>query len=602
MRPARRHFDTQDIIYRQTLKKLTRFTKNHLYLITLAIAIITGLYDSLSGWNGFYGDADGYMRALRVKNFILNPSYYETPVYESNYPFGEILHWTRPMDILWSVLTLPFLVQGYGLKDAVFVSGFFLSPLLYIFSALVLAYGLRRHFNVWLTLFGIGIFSLAYTITNAYAPAHPDHHALMSFLSLCLFSFTLCWLKKRHNRYLRLTGVVSALSVFTAVEGIIIHVLILTYFIVLYIFKNLSLTPSVKISKYFALSLTLFLFLNPPYQGLFYPDNGRLSVIFVSLGWLVFLALYILEKLKLHTSGLKLVSLLLAATCAFLLLIALFGPTILLPPLDKELSAVWSSQIVEMRSFYQIPWEFSCEIYTFPALSLATNLFMLKKSPRNRLMLLNLTLGIPLFLLSLFAIRFQSYCVIYITLPFLSLTKYLYETSPFAKHQNTEFPGIVWLSVFLTLMTEYATPFPYAIRQMQQKDNSPANTIYSSSLCQSVSALGGTLLTDTFRSPQYVYNCNVTTVNTPYHRNRQGILDAHTILNVQNDSLAIPLLLKHQITQILLFENYGKKYYDMSPQNADKLYYRLIKKQNIPPYLEPVSSPLPNVRHYRIKF
>ena len=84
------------------------------------------------------------------------------------------------------------------------------------------------------------------------------------------------------------------------------------------------------------------------------------------------------------------------------------------------------------------------------------------------------------------------------------------------------------------------------------------------------------------------------------HRNRAGLVDTHNLLQGTDDRTIVPLLLKHQIAQILLFDGYDR-YYDLSPANRDKLYYRLIKRENIPSYLEEIPSPLNNARHYRVR-
>ena len=81
----------------------------------------------------------------------------------------------------------------------------------------------------------------------------------------------------------------------------------------------------------------------------------------------------------------------------------------------------------------------------------------------------------------------------------------------------------------------------------------------------------------------------------------QGILDNHALLNEEFPSKMIPLLLKHQVTQILLFEDYDKNYYSENTENRNKLYYRLIKRQNVPPFLTEVKTPLPNARLYEVK-
>ena len=119
-------------------------------------------------------------------------------------------------------------------------------------------------------------------------------------------------------------------------------------------------------------------------------------------------------------------------------------------------------------------------------------------------------------------------------------------------------------------------------------------------MCENVRRVGGTLITDNFLSPQYVWLCNVNTVGTPYHRNREGLVDTHRILQSTDDKEAVPLLLRHQVTQILLFDRLYR-YYDLAEKNRDKLYYRLIKRENIPDWLEEIPAPLPQARHYRIR-
>ncbi len=182
--------------YNDALKKITLFLEKHLYKLLFCLALITLIHTEF--FSVPYIDADGYMRAIRIFNWLKNPSFFEQPILESNYPFGEISHWTRPMDILWLLCALPFSFF-MPIKDALFTGGHLISPLFYILSIWVLAYGLKQFFNCWLVLIGCLIFLANQELHIYYSPNYPDHHSLMIFLSLCVATQTLCWLKSNEK-------------------------------------------------------------------------------------------------------------------------------------------------------------------------------------------------------------------------------------------------------------------------------------------------------------------------------------------------------------------------------------------------------------------
>jgi len=97
-----------------------------------------------------------------------------------------------------------------------------------------------------------------------------------------------------------------------------------------------------------------------------------------------------------------------------------------------------------------------------------------------------------------------------------------------------------------------------------------------------------------------VFLSDVNVVGTSYHRNREGIIDNHKILYSTDDKELLALLLKHQVTQILLMDKQDM-YYSTDIENKDKLFYRLIKRENIPEFLVEIPSVESNVFHYRVK-
>ncbi len=595
MRPSSHTFDEKTVRYRRYLKKVTKFLTKNIFLIVATLATWRYLFD-IDLWPIKYGDGDGYMRALRIKHWILSPSFFEQPIMESNYPFGEIQHWTRPMDILWLLMMVPFLYLD-NLKDIIFLAGTFLAPVLGILSTVVLAYGLRRRFNIYLVLFGCVLFINSITNLNFFSPIRPDHHALMLLLAIYSSSLTMCWLKKRQNRYMRLMGITLALSVFTAAEGTILYALFLSFFLYLYIRKNISLTPAVKASKYFALSLTLFWFLNPPYEGWMFPDNGRLSILYVTAGWFVFAGLWILNLSHLHTARLKFMSLLCITLGFALSLVVIFGTEILHLPIDNQILSSFYNRISECKGITQLPIYKIIPYYTFPFIAIILNIVLLEIVSYKRVLILNLFLGLPLFMISLYSNRFLVYQSTYTIVPFLALIDHLYKISPFAKNKNVDFPGYIWILLAVICIIQI---LPNVYEKIRVNKPQPKQLI-STELCQQVKGIGGTLLTDIFISPRYIWNCDVNTVGTCYHKNKQGIIDTDELLKKEKTVEMIPLILKHQITQILLFDNYDSSYYPLDEANKDKLYWRLIKRENIPPFLEEVPTSLKNARLYEVK-
>lgn len=598
MRPASHKFDEQTIRYYRALKRVTKFLNRHLFLIIATIAVWNYINFGFSSWSGAYADADGYMRALRIKHWLLSPSFFEQPIYESNYPFGEILHWTRPMDILWLFVSLPFWHLGLGLKDTIFISGAFIAPILGVLSTIALAYGLRRRFNIWLVIIGCLLFMTNSDVSGIFNPAYADHHALLVLLMIYSLSLTLCWLKKRQNRYLRLMGLSLALASFTVIDGVLAYALFLSFFLYLYLSKNISLLPAVKMSKYFAICLTIFWFINPPFEGWLFVDNSRISIVYVITAWLIFAGLTILDFAHLHTFRLKIMSLICITLSVALLLIVIFGVNIFHFPIDKEILEILINRINEDRSFNSYVLSGQIAYWTQPFVALLLTIYLMFYKPYQRIMVLNLIIGLPLFILSLFTIRFLTYAsYVYEILPFLCLIDFLYQNSAYAKNKNLSFPIYIWAIIIVIFCLQQVL----LIAHSDWLNQHPRLSTFSPQLCQKIRSTGGTLVTDIFRSPRMVYECDVNTVGTCYHNNKEGIIDNHRLLYSERNAEVFSLFLKHQVTQILLFDSYDTPYYPLDDSHKNTLYYRLIKHERIPPFLEYVPTDLPHAHLYKIK-
>ncbi len=123
-------------------------------------------------------DPDGYMRLVRVRLLAEGHGWFDASVPRSNWPFGEIHHWSRPLDVL--ILAGAWLLTPLaGFESALHLSGVWMSTalLVAIFVATVWAaepvVGRRGRGFVLLAL-------LAQPAIMGYAlPGRADHHALI---------------------------------------------------------------------------------------------------------------------------------------------------------------------------------------------------------------------------------------------------------------------------------------------------------------------------------------------------------------------------------------------------------------------------------------
>jgi hypothetical protein len=149
-------------------------------LVALAAAwlLLHGLVVVLGGsLNGDLLPADPYMRLVRATELLQGGGWFDSIIERSNAPFGDELHWTRPLDLLLIALAAP-LIPFVGSEDALFTSAAIVSPLLHL--AIVFTV-------IWATtpLLGSGRARLAAAMTLIQPaiflqvmPGQADHHSL----------------------------------------------------------------------------------------------------------------------------------------------------------------------------------------------------------------------------------------------------------------------------------------------------------------------------------------------------------------------------------------------------------------------------------------
>ncbi|MEE8352492.1 MAG: hypothetical protein V3R37_09930, partial [Rhodospirillales bacterium] len=245
--------------------------------------------------HGNLADTDSYARLLRVLRLLETGAWFDNSLPRANWPDGGALHWTRPFDVLIIAIALPMMPM-LGMAKAVFWSGVFISPLLHVLVALVMAWAAAP-------LVGRtgGLLAGAFTVLQlgvlGYAMiGTADHHLLLGLIAIIAFGFTVRALRDAGNpeRSALAAGIVLAFGYWVGVESQILAVLCIGMVGLRWVVEGDETAPeTLAASHRLAMGLTGGLFLalvaDRGPGGFFEVGYDRISIVHLSLGGLILL-------------------------------------------------------------------------------------------------------------------------------------------------------------------------------------------------------------------------------------------------------------------------------------------------------------------------
>lgn len=120
------------------------------WLAVIVLFIMTNVVIELASGAAILGGelrgTDSYMRVLRVSHLYHSGDWFDHVIPRSNAPYGEVLHWTRPADLLLLSGTL-VLKPIFGFDRALFLWGICLGPLLHVAMVMVLVWAAAPVFD-----------------------------------------------------------------------------------------------------------------------------------------------------------------------------------------------------------------------------------------------------------------------------------------------------------------------------------------------------------------------------------------------------------------------------------------------------------------------
>ncbi|MCM1323861.1 MAG: hypothetical protein NC218_06840 [Acetobacter sp.] len=515
-------------------------------------------------WDGTYKDSDNYFHVLRVMGLIENPTYWEQVFFYTNYPFGEILHWTRALDIFLLGFTLP-LLSIFPLKTAAFYGGLLVTPFLGVCAVYFLLRGGRLILRWNYRILAAILFLVQANVTRAIVFNRPDHHSLFVFLSAFIFWKMVEFAKLNNLKSLNWVAIATAFSLWTAAEGVFLAVVAFVFLVYGYLFLGYSYQRLLRFAYIYAGGVILCWLANPPYEGFWHIDTGRLSLFYVCLAVSVVGILYVTQKIENKWKHIGAMGMLVIGLISFLWWLGWLES-----PLDERIIPLFVARISEMAEG---------NIYTlaYPVLGIFLGAMMFNQLKNDGAFIYLFLSAVLYGGLSFYTFRFVPYAGVY-----AALIAALFVQDILLKKQCKV--------LFATgcVLLEYVSFIIYAL---MGNVTLPPVLVIPLEYIQSLPR--GTVATDLFFAPQMIWTGGHRVIASPYHRNVEGIIDNHQIFHSTDEKEVLRLIRKHRVDYVFLADGLKEEsdYYVAPEKNCDKLYGKILGCGNVPDWLVPLEAP-----------
>nr|WP_320147017.1 hypothetical protein [uncultured Anaeromusa sp.] len=543
-------------------------------------------------------DTDCYMRLVRVEQLAASGDWFDSSFARSNAPYGEVSHWTRPLDVL---LLGGALVGSFWLpfREALFWWAVVFSPLLQLASLVVLFWAAQPlltrdgRFRLGLLFWGQS------GIWGYFALARPDHHSLLLFLFLIFLGLAVrMTLRPGRSGAACGAGAVVALAMWVSVE-----------------------TLAVVAAVWMTLGL---LCLNRPQRTWIYSRQGAAFslallgaaalALFIERGWEAFLVVEFdklsLAQLAIFAWGSALWLFLwlypgkgrwrnLVVTAVFALagfLAAWLGcPDLLQGPfanIDKRIIPLWLERVQEVQSLWPPSQENLAKFFLLLGHALlAIPYFIclwLRKSLKN-VHFLWLVGSVIFTVLTCYQVRWAPYAEAVLIFPATMLLLQL------LKLVETCSLPLVCRALARVALTVFFCLGPWMIGSVLY-EAAPAVSVKVTPMADWLNeeAARGVdskiILADIDFGPELLYRTPHRIIASPYHRNGAGILFAHEVMASVKEEEALALLRQRGVDWLLLCPASTEGAYFNPRQNPEALYARLLRGEG-PSWLQPLLLP-----------
>ena len=544
---------------------------------------------------------DAYMRLLRVMELAQTGVWYDPVSERGNAPFGEVLHWTRPLDVI--------LLLGAGLgavitdfQTALFVWSALFGPSLHILTLVVLLWACAPLFKLvdraGLLLLGL-LFAVQFFITFQFAVGRPDHHGLNLLLFIWQMGFALHLTRPDcAGNFAALAALPATFALWVSIEGGLGTAMILTALTTAWIIHGGAyLARLARFLTFLCLGLAMALALERPPGDLLAIEFDRLSIVhlavFVLLAMIVQAArlfagqnISTLHRLALTSGG----GIATVAVMALWVPDIIHGPMANMAPLVRDVWFLNNAEVSPLLQFEDLRRtgpkalaHLGLLLFAVPAL-----LHLVRKGgDRLNWSLLAAFLGLAA-MLAMGEARWVGYGQILALPPCIALLQSLFRL--FAG------TGLLRTALRVGSVIIMATGPLIGSGMLRQalpveKTGKPCDLPgISHFLAQKFANRPHILLNFIYSGPELLFRTHHSVVATPYHRNTDGIVDTIHFLAAVDDDQAKKIAKKRQVDLVLICAEDPEASNYRAKDGSETLLMRLEAGQ-VPAWLQ--SIPLP---------
>lgn len=256
----------------------------------LFVLFAHALWFALSGFPNDFVDGDGYIRVLRVEMLWQGGNWFDNALPRNNAPYGDTSHWTRPLDVLISIIALP-LVPIFGVKPALFWGGAISGPVLHAGTVAAFAWAAFPLVGRTASILA-AIFVAGQVLIWSYASAmRADHHILFLFLVALGFGCVVRALERPRGgeAFALAAGALAAAGVWVGIEALAYAGLVVATFGLFWLFSEDSRQARLGLAfgNAFAAGLIAAVLIERGLNDALTVEYERLSVVHATLGVLV---------------------------------------------------------------------------------------------------------------------------------------------------------------------------------------------------------------------------------------------------------------------------------------------------------------------------